>query len=241
MAGVGDIDHESTLNFGTCAAVVPGLSFEEAQRGSRDDVIVENLMRALEKMESEACFGIGGNCGFMHFYQELLRDSARVPVFMSALVQVPTMLAALEADERSRGLSLLRSFKPSFTVEVVRILILTANESSFMKSSEKLLSVDGKPFGDLDRVLVRGCEDVPGFDAVAKAERVDNLQVEQSLVSFVHEILEQEKGTKGKAIKSILLECTQMPHYAAALRRSTGLPVFDVVTCVNFFQKLLEN
>lgn len=217
VAGVGDIDHESTLNFGTCPAVVPGLTFQEAQRGSRDDAIVENLKRVLEKMESEHCFGIAGNCGFMHFYQELLRDSAHVPVFMSALVQVPTMALALDADER--------------------ILILTANESSFMKSREKLLSVDGKAFCDLDRLLVRGCEDVPGFEAVAKAERVDNLQVEQNLVSFVHEILEQEKS---RPIKSILLECTQMPHYAAALRRSTGLPVFDVVTCVNFFKKLLR-
>ena len=81
--------------------VVQGLTFEEAQRGSKDPVILENLKRVVDKMEAEECFGIAGNCGFMHFYQEFVRDYATVPVFMSALVQVPTMAAALEPDERT--------------------------------------------------------------------------------------------------------------------------------------------
>ena len=98
--GVGDIDHGSTFRFKSCPGVVQGLTFEEAQRGSQDPVILENLKCVLDKMEAEECFGIAGNCGFMHFYQEFVRDYATVPVFMSALVQVPTMAAALEPDER---------------------------------------------------------------------------------------------------------------------------------------------
>lgn len=99
--GVGDIDHGSTFRFQSCPGVVQGLTFEEAQRGSKDPVILENLKRVVDKMEAEECFGIAGNCGFMHFYQEFVRDYATVPVFMSALVQVPTMAAALEPDERT--------------------------------------------------------------------------------------------------------------------------------------------
>jgi hypothetical protein len=99
--GVGDIDHGSTFRFQSCPGVVQGLTFEEAQRGSKDPVILENLKRVVDKMEAEECFGCAGNCGFMHFYQEFVRDYATVPVFMSALVQVPTMAAALEPDERT--------------------------------------------------------------------------------------------------------------------------------------------
>lgn len=217
--GVGDIDHGSTFPFQSCPGVVQGLTFEQAQRGSKDPVILENLKRVVDQMEAKECFGIAGNCGFMHFYQEFVKNYATVPVFMSALVQVPTMAAALEPDER--------------------ILILTANESSFMESRDALLSAEGRPFCDFNRVLVRGCEHVPGFEAVANATLVDNIKVQENMSKYVEEILEQEKDSAKGPIKSILLECTQMPHYAAAIRQSTGLPVFDVVTCVNFFASSL--
>ena len=69
---------------------------------------------------------------------------------------------------------------------------------------------------------------------MANADLVDNIKVQENLVKYVQDILENEKKNQ-LPIKSILLECTQMPHYAAAIRQSTGLPVFDVVTCVNFF------
>lgn len=78
-----------------------------------------------------------------------------------------------------------------------------------------------------------------GFEAVANADLVDNIKVQENLGEYVKEILEQEKESDKGPIKSILLECTQMPHYAAAIRQSTGLPVFDVVTCVNFFASSL--
>lgn len=80
---------------------------------------------------------------------------------------------------------------------------------------------------------------MPGFEAVANAEPVDNIKVQENLGKYVTEILEQEN--QGQApIKSILLECTQMPHYAAAIRQNTGLPVFDVATCANFFAQVLN-
>ena len=74
---------------------------------------------------------------------------------------------------------------------------------------------------------------------MANADLVDNIKVQENLGEYVKEILEQEKESDKGPIKSILLECTQMPHYAAAIRQSTGLPVFDVVTCVNFFASSL--
>ncbi len=35
------------------------------------------------------------------------------------------------------------------------------------------------------------------------------------------------------AVDTLVLECTNLPPYAAALRRATGLPVLDVVTLLN--------
>jgi hypothetical protein len=35
-------------------------------------------------------------------------------------------------------------------------------------------------------------------------------------------------------IRAFLLECTDLPPFSAAIRRQTGLPVFDFITMVNY-------
>merc|ERR1712151_1315582 len=37
------------------------------------------------------------------------------------------------------------------------------------------------------------------------------------------------------ALKAILLECTELPHYADAIRATTKLPVVDAITVVDYF------
>ncbi|CAE7772012.1 ALMA6 [Symbiodinium sp. CCMP2592] len=215
VRAVGDADHESTFSFQTNPRVAQGLSFEKAQTAAQEPVMLESLRQAAKEMETAHCFGIAGNCGFMQFYQALVREAVSVPVFLSALVQVPTMAAALDPRDR--------------------ILILTANETSFREAQELLLRAECCNMA-LDQIVVRGCEDVPGFEAVAKMEQVDTQKVENSLSQFVEEILAEGDGA---FIKMIVLECTELPHYAARLRRVSGLPVLDLVTCANFFAKVL--
>ena len=41
--------------------------------------------------------------------------------------------------------------------------------------------------------------------------------------------------TKHPNIRAILLECTELPAYADALRKETGLPVYDAITGCDFF------
>ena len=89
-----------TFSFQTSSRVARGLCFENAQQASQSPAVLENLKSAADELESQECFAIAGNCGFMHFYQDLIRDIVQVPVFMSALVQVPTMMAALEPEDR---------------------------------------------------------------------------------------------------------------------------------------------
>ncbi|CAE7843872.1 ALMA4 [Symbiodinium microadriaticum] len=215
VRAVGDADHESTFSFQTCPRMAEGLTFEAAQKAAQEPVMLESLRQLAKEMETAHCFGIAGNCGFMQFYQDLVREAVSVPVFLSALVQVPTMAAALDPRDR--------------------ILILTANETSFREAQELLLRAECCNVA-LDQIVVRGCENVPGFEAVAKMEQVDTQKVENSLSQFVEEILAESDGA---FIKMILLECTELPHYAARLRRVSGLPVLDLVTCANFFAKVL--
>ena len=80
------------------------------------------------------------------------------------------------------------------------------------------------------RFLVAGCQDVPGFEAVAKGEAVDVPRVLPHVVELVQaEIAKQPK------IRAVLLECTELPPYADAIRAATHLPVLDAITLVDFF------
>jgi len=41
--------------------------------------------------------------------------------------------------------------------------------------------------------------------------------------------------TEDLNIRAILLECTELPPYADALRRHLNLPVYDAITCADMF------
>lgn len=209
----GDLEHAGTLNFETIARKVKGLFFEVAQEGSLAPEILESLAATIRDIEAEDVMGLTGNCGFMMFYQCFARHIATVPVFMSSLIQASTLAASIDETER--------------------VLILTANEESLKPGKDKLLLDSGIHVTDSDRFVIYGLQDVPGFDAVALGERVDTVKVQTNLNRIIPELIDNERVNG--PIKVILMECTELPHFADGLRKLTGLAVFDAVTNVNFF------
>uniref|UniRef100_A0A7S0NWA4 Uncharacterized protein n=1 Tax=Calcidiscus leptoporus TaxID=127549 RepID=A0A7S0NWA4_9EUKA len=212
---LGDTDHPSSFGFQVVPKVVDGLLFEKAQAGAFEPEILKNMSQAIHELESDPdVIGITGNCGFMMFYQCYARHVARVPVFMSALIQAATMVPCCLPEEQ--------------------VLVLTANSETLLPGKEKLLVQSGIAVADADQILIKGLQDLDGFEAVANAEAVDTVKVQAGVVAFVDELVQQAKA-ESRPIRCILLECTELPHYSDALRRSTNLPVFDAVTVVNYF------
>ena len=58
---------------------------------------------------------------------------------------------------------------------------------------------------------------------------MDQQKVERGIVARVTAILRRTP------VRAILCECTELPAFSDALRTATSLPVFDVVTCLDFF------
>ncbi|CAE7897825.1 ALMA7 [Symbiodinium microadriaticum] len=110
-----------------------------------------------------------------------------------------------------------------------KVLILTANDDTLKPQKETLLTSCGFDVDD-SRFMIKGCQDVPGFDAVAKGEKVDVDYVQPGIVYMVKQIIK-----KNASIRAILLECTELPPYADALRHETKLAVFDAITNADFF------
>jgi len=65
---------------------------------------------------------------------------------------------------------------------------------------------------------------------VAEGGKVDTKKVEPGVVAKAKRVLAENPSAQ-----AILLECTELPPYADALRHATGLPVFDAITNCDFF------
>mmetsp|Transcript_84252 Transcript_84252/g.247135 ORF Transcript_84252/g.247135 Transcript_84252/m.247135 type:complete len:446 (+) Transcript_84252:114-1451(+) len=205
----GDIDCPASYGYDVFYRVCPGLTFDMAQDGHFTEAVEREFAEAIKYLEMRGVSAITGDCGFMMAFQPIASEIASVPVFMSSMVQCPMVSVAFDKYDK--------------------IIILTANSKTLKPQKETLLSRCGFDVDDA-RFIIYGCQDVPGFDAVDKGEKVDVEYVTPGMVKMTKDILK-----KDPTIRAIVLECTELPPYADALRKSTGLPVFDAITCADFF------
>merc|ERR1719387_1466630 len=129
------------------------------------------FVKAIEWLENKGASGITGDCGFMMAFQPLAREVATVPVFMSSMMQCPMISCAFDKYDK--------------------ILILTANSETLKPQKQCLLSNCGFDVDD-DRFIIFGCQDVPGFDAVAKGEKVDVKKVTPGIVALCKSVLQKQ-------------------------------------------------
>jgi len=205
----GDIDCPASYGYDVIYRCVPGLTFEMAQAGKMTMEVLKEFKLAVKWLESQGAVGITGDCGFMMAFQPIARDVANVPVFMSSMVQCPMVSLAYDKFDK--------------------VMIVTANDKTLKPQKETLMSHCGFNVDD-DRFIIIGAENVPGFDAVANGDKVDVEFVTPGMVKLVKETLK-----KNPTIRAIVLECTELPPYADALRAATSLPVWDAITCADYF------
>ena len=206
----GDIDSPDSFPYKVYYKVVPGLSFEMCQSGNLTEEVKDRFKESIQWLVNEKnVSGITGDCGFMMYFQEIAREITHIPVFMSALCQLPAVTCAYSAIEQ--------------------IIILTAN-SKTLEPMRDLIRVECGVDTQDQRYHIVGCEDVDGFEAVAFGEKVDTKKVEPGVVKKAMEALEMYPDSR-----AFLLECTELPPYSDAIRFKTGLPVFDAITGCNFF------
>lgn len=205
----GDIDCPASFGYDIYYRCVPGLTFETAQAGKFTEEVERNFAEAIKYLEMKGACAITGDCGFMMAFQMQARKIATKPVFMSSMCQIPIITTAFDPNDV--------------------LLILTANGDSLRAQKDFMAKHCGFQV-DAKRFMIKGCQDLPGFDAVAKGEEVDVNKVQPHIVKLVMDLL-----AKNEAIRCILLECTELPPYADAIRAATGLPVWDAITGCDFY------
>ena len=200
----GNVVNAYTYDFPVRMKAVPNISNERVFSG--DPTILDDVIATAKHMvDKEGVRAICSACGFFgNFHKEVAKE-LDVPVALSSLVQLPWIRSLLKPGQK--------------------IGILTANKSMF--TPELLRSCCVEDHIDL---IVKDMMNAQQFSAIIEDRGYfDNKKVQEEVVSAACELFEN-----GDDIGAILLECSDMPPYAAAIQEATQVPVFDFITLIKW-------
>lgn len=164
------------------------------------------VIEAAQELERFGVRGVSSDCGFLIAYQAAVRQKLTVPVFLSSLLQVPMVMASVDGP--------------------VGVVVASA-----AGDNDRILSLAG--ITDRDRVILRGMEDQPHFteSILEQGGMLDSDRIEHEAVAVTTQMQSEYPD-----LAAIVLECSLLPPYSSAVQEATGLPVFDYVTMIDYFQ-----
>ena len=201
----GDMGNGTTWPFPVLYRVVEGATPEKVVLKGAAGLLPDFIAAAKELVRLGA-EAITTNCGFLALFQKEIAAAVGVPVATSSLMQVPWVQATLPPGKR--------------------VGLVTVSGSTL---SPAHLEGAGVP---LDTPLVGTENGKEFFRVLIKAEKedMDIDLAERDVVEAGKELL-----AKNPDIGAIVLECTNMPPYAAAMQREVGLPVYDIYSMICWF------
>lgn len=205
----GDVGNPDTFPFPVICRTVAGATLKRLIR-ERDRSLLEPFIEAGWELVRRGVKALTTTCGFMVLFQQELAAEFPVPVFTSSLLQLPFIERALRPRDR--------------------IGILTADAANLTPEHLR------RAGGDADRLTVCGLENEPFFrEAIFSGSgRLDARKVAAEVVAQARRMVTEEP-----AIRAILLECSNLPPYAAAVQEAVGLPVYDFVTMLHYARAAL--
>jgi hypothetical protein len=201
----GDMGNARTWPFPVLYRVVKGASPERVVLHQAEGLLPAFLDAAAD-LVSQGAEAITTNCGFLALFQRELAEHVRVPVATSSLLQVPWVQATLPPGKRVGVITVSGS---SLTPRHLAAAGVPA-DTPFIGTESGL---------EFFRVLVRG--ESQDMDVALAAQ--DILDAGRTLVA------------RNPDVGAIVLECTNMPPYAAALRYALGMPVFDIYSLITWW------
>lgn len=200
----GDVGNATTYSYPVRYKVIEGWTFE--QLCSKDKKMRDKVIEAAKELEREGVRAITGDCGYMAQYQQELAKELNVPVFMSSLLQVPFISRMLDSEEK--------------------VGIVCANSAALDDSLLEAMGIN-KSYP----IYIKGLENKEHFHQAVIVENgtLDTNKMEEEVVSAVKELVQEDPK-----VKAILLECSMLPPYGAAVQEAVNLPVFDFITMIDY-------
>jgi len=175
---------------------------------SPDVRLVGPMLEAAESMIDQGVKAIITSCGFNAIFQKELADALKVPVYTSALLQIPIIRASLGRQ---------------------KLLVITASKQDLKPEHFQAVGVI-----DMDGIEIYGMEEMPEWSKISLSP---NKSI--SLEKVGNEVVSLAAGAKQAHpdLGAILLECTDLPPFADAVRKALDLQVYDLLTMVALIHK----
>lgn len=168
--------------------------------------LLEPFKRAADELIAAGVDGITTTCGFLSIYQRELADYCSVPVATSSLLQVPMVERMLPSGKRVGILTYNGEVLNGPYLEAVGV----ATDTPVMGMPQN---------SNFVRSIREGDDTVP-FDTL------------RSEVIATAERMMREHADVG----AIVSECTNLAPFTSDIAAHIGIPVYDTVSMVNWFQ-----
>ena len=180
------------------------VSFEIEALFRGDPEIIEQIVEAARKLEADGARAIIGACGFFAHFQKQVKAAVHVPVYLSSLCQLPLIKLGLDDSKK--------------------VAVIAASGESV--NDELLANVGAR----MDDCIVFDVGSYESFAPIRWGKLVlDNGKLTDDLYDLGRKIKEEYPQ-----VGAILLECSDLPPYAWAVQRASGLPVYDFITLINW-------
>jgi len=206
----GNVGNAGTFNFPVRYKVVKNASIDRLLN-QRDPALLQPFIDAARQLQAEGVKAITGACGFMALFQRQVADSVDIPVFLSSLLQVRFIHPMLPKGRK--------------------IGVISANSS--VLTPEHFAGVGISP--DIPLVLA-GMENQTEFRDAILLEKgsLDSDQIQREVVEVAVLMVQRNPD-----VGAIILECSDLPPYAAAIQAAVNRPVFDFITMINYVHSAL--
>lgn len=194
----GSMMNPATYDFPIITETVEGAWADIVIRG--DPALEPACIAAARRLVKRGAMVISADCGFFIRHQAAVAAAINVPVALSSLLLVPTLLRQLP--------------------RAAKLAVATADSTHCGKD---LLGVDDPV--DRARVVIGGIEGGKFLrnELMRPPIQTDVADIEKDVASCIARL-----RAAHPEIAAILFECTVFPLVAPAIRRSTGLPIYDI-------------
>lgn len=164
--------------------------------------LLDAFVEGARALEGRGARAITTSCGFLALHHQTLASVVNVPMLTSSLLLTPRLLASLPRSGR---------------LGVVTFSAASLRPDHFA----------GVGVTSMDRIDLIGLEEAPTFHRPI-AENRPGLDVETARVEVVDVV--SRYTSAHPEIAALLLECTNLPPYAADIGAACGLPVWDILS-----------
>lgn len=200
----GDVGNALTWPFPTQYRIVKGADTSRIMGAEPDPTLLEPFLEGARELEAHGVRAITTSCGFLAIFHRELAAAVSVPVVTSSLLQVPLVSRLLRPDQKVAVLT----EQPHLTERHFQGVGWSASEIPVVFTSLA-------PDAVFPTVFI-------GNNLESDTEVLEREMVE----------LAQRTAREHPEVGALVLECTNFVPYSQAMRRATGLPVYDLYTLV---------